>query len=166
MTQRFSILGPDLAFDTGVYVSPYTSQLALANPKPQLPVVLPFPNGADLGLSGSFTVPSNYAADPVLRATFVIDGTPANVLGLAALHVQVADQGGIDVAYEAEDTATVNAWTGYADKDLLVLTLALTPSAALVPGNTVYWRFVRDDSADTQSIDMLLRDLEFQYTEG
>ena len=159
MTLEFSILNSNLMFDDGVYPSRLDSELALTNDKDQACVVLPFPTGADLGISGAFNIPQNYASTPVLVARMVIDGTPANVLGIGAQQLSV------DAAYEAEDTASNSTWTGYADEDLIEMTIALTPAAAYVAGDTVLFRFYRDDSVDTQTINVLLMDLLFRYTE-
>lgn len=166
MTIRMSILNHTLAPDTGVYISKLSSQLTLTNAKQQLCIVMPFPTGSDLGFEVAFKIPENYSADPVLVITGVIDGTPANILGFGATQLSRADSEAVDTAYEAEDTASNSSWTGYADEDQYIETITLTPAAAYVAGDTVYLKFYRDDSVDTQTIDFLLTDLEFQYTEA
>jgi len=165
MTLEFSILNSNLMFDDGVYPSRLDSELALTNDKDQACVVLPFPTGADLGISGAFNIPQNYASTPVLVARMVIDGTPANVLGIGAQQLSVDDSESVDVAYEAEDVASNSTWTGYADEDIVEMTITLTPAAAYVAGDTVLFRFYRDDSVDTQTINVLLMDLLLRYTE-
>ena len=161
---EFSVLNQNLMFDAGVGVSQLKTQLSLTNSKDQMCIVLPFPAGADIGLSGAFQVPQNYASTPVLVARMVLDGTPANVLGIAAQQVSVANSETVDVAYETEDTASNSTWTGYADEEIIEMTITLTPAAAYVAGDTVLFRFYRDDSVDTQTINVLLLDLLFRYT--
>jgi hypothetical protein len=165
MTTQLSIIG-NFSPDTGVYLSKLTSQMSLTNVKTQFCWVLPFPTGADLGGELSFTVPQNYSSTPVLVLVGVIDGTPANTFGIGAQLLQVAASATIDAAYEAEDVASNATWTGYADEEMYTLSITLTPSGAFVAGNTVYIKFYRDDSVDTQTIDFLMTDLLFQYTEA
>ena len=166
MTTQISVMG-NFAPDTGVYLSKLTSQMSLTNVKQQLCWVLPFPTGADLGGQFSFVVPQNYSSTPVLVPVLVIDGTPANTLGVGAQLLQVAASATIDAAYEAEDVANNSTWTGYADEEVFIgPNITLTPSSAFTPGNLVLMRFYRDDSVDTQTIDMLMVDLLFQYTEA
>ena len=165
MTIRIPILGASLMFDDGVYNSRLDSELTLANPKKQACIVMPAPTGADLGIEVAFKIPENYSGDPVLVITGVIDGTPANVLGFGAQQLSRADSEAVDTAYAAEDTASNSTWTGYADEDVYIETITITPAAAYVAGDTIYLKFYRDDSVDTQTINFLLTDLEFQYTE-
>lgn len=166
MTQQVSIFNHTLNPDVGVYVSKLTSQMSLTNVKNQNCLVLPFPTGADLGFEVLFTVPSNYSSTPVLVFRGIIDGTPANTFGIGAQLLQVDVSETIDAAYEAEDTASNATWTGYADEEEYELAITLTPSAALVAGRTVYIKAYRDDSVDTQTIDFLLTNLLFRYTEA
>lgn len=163
-TIEFSILNQNLMFDAGVGVSQLKTQLTLANSKDQMCIVLPFPAGADIGLSGAFQIPQNYASTPVMVARMVLDGTPANILGIAAQQISVANSESVDTAYEAEDTASNSTWTGYADEDIIEMTITLTPAAAYVAGDTILYRFYRDDSVDTQTINVLLIELLFRYT--
>lgn len=165
MTQQISIFNHTLVPDVGVYLSKLTSQMALTNVKNQLCLVMPFPAGADIGFEVLFTVPDNYSSTPVLVLRGVIDGTPANIFGIGAQLLQVDVAETIDAAYEAEDTASNATWTGYADEEEYELGITLTPSAAFVAGRTVYLKVFRDDSVDTQTIDFLLTNLFFRYTE-
>lgn len=166
MTTQISVIG-NFSPDAGVYLSKLTSQMSLTNVKQQLCWVLPYPAGADLGGEFSFVVPQNYASDPVLVPILVIDGTPANTLGVGAQVLQVAAASTIDAAYEAEDIANNGTWTGYADEEVFIgPSITLTPSSALTPGNLVLMKFYRDDSVDDTTFDVLMLDLLFQYTEA
>lgn len=153
-------------FDTGVYMSKLNAELSLTNDKAQTCIVLPYPAGADLGISGQFDVPQNYAGTPVMVAKVVIDGTPANTLGIGAQQIAVDDSETVDVAYETEDLANKSSWTGYADEEQLEITITLTPASAYQPGDTVFYRFYRDDNVDTQTINVLLIDLLFRYSDA
>lgn len=164
-THEFSVLNANLMFDDGVYPSRLDSELTLTNDKDQVCIVMPYPTGADLGLSGKFEIPQNYAGTPVLVAKFVIDGTPANVLGVAAQQLSVDDSESVDQAYETEDTASNSTWTGYANEEHYEITITLTPASAYQVGDSVYFRFYRDDNVDTQTINMLLVDLLFRYSD-
>lgn len=164
MAQEFSIINSNMMFDSGVYPSKLNAELSLTNDKAQLGIVLPYPTGSDLGVSGQFQVPQNYSSTPVLVARMVLDGTPANVLGIGAQQVSVADSETVDVAYEAENTASKSSWTGYANEEIVELTITLTPASAYVAGDTVFFKFYRDDSVDTQTINVILIDLLFRFT--
>lgn len=166
MTVEFSILGPTLALDDTVYYSKLDSELALANAKEQLCVVMPFPTGSDIGFELAFPIPQNYSSSPVLVIRGVIDGTPGNTLAFGAQQLSRADSESVDAAYEAEDTASNNAWGGYVDEDMYEETITLTPAAAYVAGDTILLKFYRDDNVDTTTWNFLLTDLLFQYTES
>ena len=166
MTIQFDVLGSTLMLDDGVYPSRLDVELTLTNVKRDACIVLPFHNGADLGLECAFIVPENYASSPVLRLMGIIDGTPANVFGVGAQLLERALSDSVDVAYEAEDLASNSTWTGYADEDEYSIDITLTPSAALTPGRKVYIRLYRDDSVDTQTINFLLTHLLFRYTQS
>jgi hypothetical protein len=163
-TIEFSILNHNLMFDTGVYPSRLDAEMTLTNDKDQACIVMPDPTGADLGLSGAFQIPQNYSSTPVMVARMVLTGTPANTIGVAAQQVSAAASESVDTAYEAEDTASNATWTGYADEDMYEITITLTPGAAYVAGDTVLFRFYRDDSVNTYTPKILLIDLLFRYT--
>lgn len=152
--------------DVGVYLSKLTSQMTLTNVKNQMCWVFVYPTGADIGGELHFTVPDNYSSTPVLVLRGVIDGTPANTLGVAAQLLQRDVSETIDAAYEAEDTASNATWTGYADEEEYEITITLTPSAAFVAGRTVYIKVYRDDSVDNTTWDFLVTNIMFRYTEG
>lgn len=165
MTLQHPIIG-GFSPDAGVYWSKLSAELSLTNAKQQFCWVLPAPTGADLGGEVSFTVPDNYSSTPVLVLRGVIDGTPANVLGVGAQLLQRDVGESVDTAYEAEDTASNSTWTGYADEEEYEIAITLTPSAAFVAGRTVLLRLYRDDSVDTQTINFLMTNLLFRYTEA
>lgn len=164
MTDTVSLMG-SFSPDSGVYLAKLNTQVSLTNDKAQFCYVLPAPTGADLGGSFVLIVPQNYSSTPVVRVIGVIDGTPANVFGIGCQFIQIAAAATIDVAYEAEDTASNSTWTGYADEEVYTLSITLTPSSAFTPGSLVLGRFYRDDSVDTQTIDFLMVDLIFEYTQ-
>jgi hypothetical protein len=165
MTTQISVVG-NFSPDVGVYLSKLTAQMSLTNVKNQFCWVFVFPTGADLGGELSFIVPQNYASAPVLILDGVIDGTPANTLGVGAQLLQVAASATIDAAYEAEDTASNATWTGYADEEGYQIAITLTPSSAFVAGNKVFIKVYRDNSVDDTTWDFLVTDILFQYTEA
>jgi hypothetical protein len=163
-----SIMGafqPDTSGD--VYPSFLDVELALGTLSPgHIPCyVMEYPTGSDIGGEGAFTVPQNYAGSPVWVIKGVIDGTPASVLAFGLQQLSRDDSEAADTAYEAEDTASNSTWTGYADEDMYEETITITPSAAYQPGDTVFFYFYRDDSADTTTWNFLLTDLLFQYSD-
>lgn len=166
MTQEIDITGAFRGFDVGVYESVLSSELTLTNAKAQHCYVYPAPTGSDIGMSGNFKIPSNYASTPVLVIRGIIDGTPANVLGWAATFLELNTSETVDAAYEAEDAASNSDWTGYADEEEFELTIALTPASAFTPGRTLYIRDYRDDSVDSQTINFLVTYKGFRYTES
>lgn len=158
------LLNHSLAFDVGVYSTKLSSAQTQTNAKEQNAIFMPYPTGSDLGIELNFVIPPNYASAPVLTIRGLLDGTPANVLAFSALQIGRADSEASDTAYEAEDTASNSTWTGYADEDVYVETITLTPASAYVAGDIVFLRFTRDDSVDTTTFDFLLLDLAFTYT--
>ncbi len=166
MTTRISVINQTLALDSGVYCSKLNAELSLTNAKQQLCIVMPAPSGADLGLQMAFEIPQNYNGSPVLVIKGILDGTPANVMAFGATQISVADSETVDVAYEAEDTASNSTWTGYADEDMYEETITLTPASAYVAGDIVLLNFYRDDSVDTTTFNFLLLELLFQYAEA
>lgn len=149
-----------------IYPSILDVETSLTNHKYQDCMVMSAPAGADIGCSIEFSVPDNYVSTPKLVLRGFIDGTPANVFGIGAQLNQLALSDTLDVAYEAEDTASNSTWTGYADKDLYELSITLTPASAFTVGNTVLIFYYRDDSVDTQTINFLLTELFFEYADA
>jgi hypothetical protein len=165
-TFQMSILNHSLNFDSGVYPSTMAAEMSLTNSKATQVIVLPYPTGSDLGLMGVFTLPQNYVGSPVFVARYIIDGTPANTLGVAAQQITVAAAATADVAYETEDTASNATWTGYADEEVASISVTITPTATYTAGNQVWWYFYRDDSVDDTTWNALLVDLIFQYADA
>ncbi len=165
-TFTLSILNNTLNFDAGVYPSTLDAEMSLTNNKYQSTIVMPYPTGADVGIHGLFEIPQNYVGTPVIKATFVIDGTPANTFGIGFQQLTVADNATIDAAYEAEDTANNATWTGYADEEVYRISITITPTATYTAGNIVLWYFYRDDSVDTTTFNVLLTSLVFQYADA
>lgn len=167
-TYQMSLFGrfqPDTSGD--IYPSFLDVELALGNLSPGHIdcMVMEYPTGSDIGGELVFTVPQNYAGSPVLVIKGVIDGTPANVLAFGCQQIAVADSETVDVAYEAEDTASNSTWTGYADEDEYDETITITPAAAWNPGEKVFLYFYRDDGTDTTTWNFLLLDLLIQYSD-
>lgn len=167
-TLQMPILGATLGLDASGDIFPSTldTQMTLTNAKLQQCIVMEFPTGSDIGFELSFTVPQNYVGSPVLVIKGVLDGTPASVLAFGAQQLSREDSESVDTAYEAQDLAENSTWTGYADEDMYEETLALTPAAAYVVGDTIFLWFFRDDSQDTTTFDFLLTDLLFQYSDA
>lgn len=149
-----------------VYPSTLSQELSLTNAKAAPVMVVLAPSGSDIGLEGSFVLPQNYVGTPKLVVRGVLDGTPANVLGFGCQQVAIDDTEAADVAYEAEDTASISSWTGYADEDLFELVITLTPTATYAAGKTVWLKVYRDDSVDTTTFSVLLTDVSFQYADA
>ena len=166
MTVEIPVLGSDLQFEDGVYPSKLSSELTLTNAKAQMCIVMPYPTGADLGISFSFVIPQNYDSAPVLVLRGILNGTPANVMAFGVTQLGRDDSEAVDTAYEAQDLASNSTWTGYANEDQYEETITLTPASAYQPGDVVYCRLYRDDSVDTTTFDFLLQHVAFQYTEA
>ena len=165
MTVEIPILGSSLLFDVGVYVEAIDSAITLTNPKLQTGIYMPFPTAGDLGLEVTFPVPQNYSADPVLVLRGILVGSPSGNMAWGAQQLSIGDSGAVDTAYETEDLGANSTWTGYATEDMYEETIVLTPASAYTPGDTIFLRLYRDDSADTTTFDFLLLDLSFRYTE-
>ncbi|MHC4721703.1 MAG: hypothetical protein ACYS6I_03235, partial [Planctomycetota bacterium] len=142
-THDFSILNSSIKPDNSndVYPAPLDTLMTLTNTKEDIGYFMGFPTGADVLMSGRFVVPQTYVDTPVLVIQGILDGTPANVLAFTFQQLSRADSESVDTAYEAEDTASNSTWTGYADEDQYTETITITPAAAYVAGDTVYWSF-------------------------
>lgn len=160
----FGRFQPDTSGD--VHPSFLDIEMTMANAKRIDCMVMEYPTGSDIGGELAFTIPQNYAGSPALVIKGVLDGTAANTLAFGAQQIAVGDDETVDVAYETEDLANTDLdVSGHADEDLLEETITLTPSAAFQPGDLVFLRFYRDDSVDDTTIDFLLTDLLFQYSD-
>jgi hypothetical protein len=164
-TFQMPILNNSVNYDAGVYPSTMASEMSLTNSKPTQVVVMPFPAGADIGLSGVFTLPQNYVGTPKFIIQYIIDGTPANNLSFGAQQICVAPAATTDVAYEAEDLVTADQ-TGLADEEYGTTSITITPTASYTPGQPVFWYLYRDDSVDSTTFNILLIDLLFQYADA
>jgi len=166
-THQIPMLGENLNYDNSgdVFPSILDIELSLTNAKLQSCIVMQFPTGTDPAIEGKFVVPQNYAGTPVAVIKCILDGTPANILAFGLQQVSVDDSETVDVAYEAEDLVSNSTWTGYAVEEQIELTITITPAAAYLPSDEVYWRLFRDDSVDTTSYNILLTSLMFQYSD-
>lgn len=166
-TFQMSVIGaaqPDSSGD--IYPSFLDVELSLGNLSPGhiMCYVMAYPTGADIGMEGAFTVPQNYAGSPVWYIKGVLDGAPSGTMAFGLQQVSVDDNESADVAYEAEDLASNAAWT-HADEDMYEETITMTPSAAYLPGDTVFFRFFRDNSVDSTTINFDCTDVLFQYSD-
>ena len=131
-----------------------------------LVLTMEFPTGSDLGVYGKFNIPQNYVDTPLLVIRGVIEGT-ANTLAFGIECVGgVADSETVDAAFETEDLANNATWTGYADEEMYEETIAMTPAAAYVPGDEVFYHFFRDDSVDDTTFDFHVTGLFFRYNDA
>ncbi len=121
--------------------------------------------GGDVGLYGKFNIPQNYNGTPVLVIRGVI-GEAANVLGFGITQLGRDDSEAFDTAQEAEDLANNADWTGYVAEDVYEETIALTPAAAYVAGDEVFFNFYREDGADTQTGEFHLTGLFLRYADA
>jgi len=160
------MLDETLQFDIGVYPSKLSSEMALTNVKPQACIVLPYPTGSDIGISGLFKLPANYVGTPIVLVELVLDGTPANVLAFGFQQIQIDEETTVDVAYETEDLVNKSSWTGYADEEKCVLSITVTPTLTYSPGKWIMWHLYRDDSVDTTTFNVLLMKVFFQYSDA
>lgn len=123
------------------------------------------PTGTDIGVYFKIPVPQNYVGSPAIVIRGVI-AQAASTLAFGVQQVSREDSESVDVAYEAEDTASNATWTGYAAEDQYEESVALTPTAAYVAGDTIYGFCYRDDSVDTQTGEFHLTELLFSYSDA
>lgn len=124
------------------------------------------PAGAgDCGFYGKFNVPQNYVGTPVLMIRGVL-GEAANALGFGIKFINLTHSEAVDVAFDAEDLANNSTWTGLVAEDLYEETITLTPAAAFVAGDEVFFYFYREDGADTQTGEFYLTGLFFRYSDA
>lgn len=117
-----------------------------------LALYMPADPASDCGGYGHFRIPPGYQGTPtiVIRGE-ISDGTPDNSIGFGITCTPgIAADETVDVAYEAEDTGTLDI-SGYADEDAFEATITLTPASAYSAGDDVYFYFYRDASGDTSS---------------
>ncbi len=169
-TQEIPILGPMTAPDASgdVFFEPLETAMTLSTAAfgTLLGCTMQFPTGSDIGFYGKFNVPPGYVDTPVLVIRGVLDGTPASILAFGFQQLGRDDSESIDIALETADLASNSSWTGYADKDLYEETIAITPAAAFVTGDEVFYYFFRDDSVDTQTTDFILTGLFFRFEDA
>lgn len=166
MATHIQPLGLGRPDDSGeVFLSTLDTELTLTNDKRDHCMVYLSPNGSDPVSSLSFRIPENYAGTPKIVMRGVISGTPANTLAIHVQQVSRADSEIVDVAYETVDTATEGTWTGYVDKDEIEIEVTLTPAAAYVAGDTIHLLVGRNDTSDDSSIDLLVLNWFFKYSD-
>jgi len=151
---------------SGVYLSKLSSELTLTNAKEQICLVMPPPSGSDIGASTVWDIPDIYVGTPKFILRGILDGTPANTLGVGVQFIERNLSDSIDTAYEAEDIASNATWTGYADEDEYEIAITLTPATAFTPLRQVYARYFRDNSAGTQTVGFLVTGLYFEFNDA
>lgn len=117
----------------------------------------------DVYVYGKFNIPQNYVGTPVLVIRGIL-GEAANVLGFGLQVLHLDDNDTVDAAWEAED---VNSETisGYAAEDMYEQTITITPVDFSV-GHEIFFRFFREDGADTQTGEFHLTGLFFRYNDA
>ena len=124
------------------------------------------PTGSDVGFYGMFTIPQSYVGTPVWVVKCVV-AEAANTLAFGLQQTGgIATTEAIDVAYEAEDLVNEATWTAMAAEDELVKTITITPAAAYVAGDRVYFFFYRDDSVDDQTGEIHNVELFFRFNDA
>ena len=118
-------------------------------------------NGSDPGFVERF---AEHHPDSLVVAVETNYRSTAPILAVANALLDAGGLGGVRLK-AFRDGGDPPRVTGYADEEIYTITITVTP-ANWAAGRTVFWRFYRDDSVDTQTIAALLVDLEFQYTES
>lgn len=162
-TARIPIMGavtvPDNSGD--VYPSRVDSELTLGTSALYTGcIVFEEPSGTDLYLYGSFTVPNNYSSGGTIRVTSISDGSNTGTVSWGFQHNIHGDDDAFDVAAE---TATEWTDTSLADEDVMISTSG-SLNGTFVAGEIVPFRFYREDGSDTCTDNMLVLNIEFEYT--
>lgn len=150
-TIRWPIVGPFVPDSSGkVFPDLLSNQLALTNSKDFEVMVMQDPaGGGDVFFECGFPIPRGYSSTPVLVIQYILDGSPANLtVAFFAQQVAVAHSETVDIAYEAEDIASVayGASPTEVDEDWVEETITLTPASAYVEDDWVFLKFGLDDS--------------------
>lgn len=171
-TRDFSILGPNTAPDASgsTFFSPLEVEMGLTTAAfgttLGLQMLAPAAGG-DHGVYGSFTIPEGYVDTPVIVVRGILDGLPSGVTMAFSMAYTLgkADSEGVDVAYE-EDLFENSTWTGYADEEIIEFSASLTPSAAWVAGDEVFFYLTRDDANDDTTTNFILTSLRFKFNDA
>lgn len=160
------IINHTVSLDAGIYPAKVNDMMTVTNGGEDMCIVMADGGAVDVGLNGSFVVPTDYAGSPVLLIRGVIDAaaTPTGVLAFGMNILGRSDSELYDTAKDGEDTASISTWTGYIDEDYLVLSMTLS-TPTLVAGESVNYEFYLDDSALTYAGNFLLKSLGFQYSD-
>jgi len=166
-TKTISITGFGIIPDAA---GPYFAPLSVADagigtaPGLEIGLVLDCDPASDLGCSGKFRMPEDYASTPVLIITGTIDGTVGTEDINTGMEVLArADNEAYDTAFETEDTATFQS-DAYTDQDVFEETMALG-NATLAANDMVAYHFFIDDSAGTPFTgNILVTGLFLKYT--
>lgn len=168
-THEIPILGAFTAPDTSgdVFFEPAEVAMALGTAVFDSLQVLTMvaPTGSDIGVYGKFNIPQNYVGTPVLVIRGAI-GEAANTLGFGFQQLSRDANESIDTVLEAEDLTNNASWTPPAIEDIFELTITITPAAAYVAGDEVFFFFFRDDSVDDQTGEFYLTGLFLRYNDA
>ena len=167
-TQEIPILGMNTAPDSSgdVFFEPLETALTLTTAAfgTLLGLTMEFPTGADIGIFGKFTIPQNYSGSPVLVIRGIVTDVDS-VLAFGFQQVSRADNETIEVAFEAEDLAEATP-SGHSLEDMYEETITITPTAAYVAGDEVFYFFFRDEDQDDSTGDFILTGLFLQYADA
>ncbi len=167
-TSDLPILGAMTAPDTTgkVFFEPLEVAMTLStgNFGQLLGITMQAPAAAgDCGFYGKFNIPQDYASTPVLVIRGAL-GEAANTLGFGFQQVSLADTETLEIVLEAEDLASNASWGSHSAEDMYEETITITPAAAYVAGDEVFFFFFREDGADDQTGEFHLTGLFFRYT--
>ena len=167
-THDIPILGANTAPDASgeVFFEPLESAMTLGTAVfgTTLGLTMLAPTGTDIGVYGKFNIPQNYVGTPVLVIRGAI-GQAASTLAFGIDFIAREDSEAIDTAYTDTDLANNATWTGYVAEDMYEETITLTPAAAFVVEDEVFFFLYRDDSVDTQTGEFHLTGLFFRYND-
>jgi hypothetical protein len=120
---------------------------------------------ADIYLYGAFEVPGNYVGSAKLIVVWTSQTTSGNFgIEFAYRAVGGNDSESLDQATAQETVNTTDVAPGATDRRMEI-SVNLT-SGNLAAGDTVEWRFARDDSADSIAGVVQIVDLLFEYADA
>ena len=108
----------------------------------------------------------NDVGTPELVITGILSGTPSSILAFGFGQTGgIGDSDTVNLPYETADLANNSVWTDYADEDYYEEVIAITPAVAYVPGQKVFYFCYRNGAVDTTTIDFIVDDLIFRYSD-
>lgn len=168
-THDMPILGAMTAPDSSgdIFLEPLEAALTLGTAAygNLLCLTMLAPTGSDIGFHGKFNVPQNYVGTPVLVIRGIL-AQAASVLAFGFSHTPFAHSETIDAAFADTDLAENSTWTGLVAEEMYEETIALTPTAAYVVGDEVFFFLFRDETQDTQTGEFHLTGLFLRYNDA